>query len=104
MRSMVQYVARKNSVTQVVARQLIDDYLQMVEAGALLGERVPLGRIGRLLYGVRPPQKARVGRNPASGEEITIPARPATAVPRMRFSSYIKQRTAALPLEDEPQR
>lgn len=101
LRSMVQYIARKNAVTQAVARQIIDDYLQMVEAGALLGERTPLGRIGRLFYGVRPPQKARVGRNPATGEELTIPAKPATAVPRLKFSGYFKDRTAAIPVEEE---
>lgn len=103
LRSMVQYIARKNSVTQTLARQLIDDYLQMVEAGALLGERAPLGRIGRLYYGIRPPQKARVGRNPATGDEITIPAKAATAVPRIKFSSYLKQRTAAVPVDDQQQ-
>lgn len=103
LRSMVQYLARKNGVTQSVARQIIDDYLQMVEAGVLLGERAPLGRIGRIFTGVRPPQKARIGRNPATGEQITIPAKPATAVPRVRFSTHFKERTAALPVADEQQ-
>lgn len=100
LRSMVQYLAKKNGVTQSVARQIVDDYLQMIEAGVLLGERALLGRIGRVFAGVRPPQKARVGRNPATGEQITIPAKPATAVPRVRFSTHFKERTAALPLDE----
>ena len=32
----------------------------------------------------RPPTKARMGRNPATGEEIEIPARPATTVVRVK--------------------
>ncbi|TVR01341.1 MAG: HU family DNA-binding protein [Spirochaetaceae bacterium] len=100
MRSMVQYVARKNDVTQAVAKQVIDDYLQMVEAGALLGERVPLGRLGRLSLGIRAAQQARVGRNPATGEPLTIPAKPATAVPRFGASSALKTRAAALPVHE----
>ncbi|MFW6223883.1 MAG: hypothetical protein ACOC4A_03240, partial [Spirochaetota bacterium] len=35
MKSMVQYVARKNGLTQTLARQVIDDYLLTAEAGAL---------------------------------------------------------------------
>ncbi|MFO7781021.1 MAG: HU family DNA-binding protein, partial [Spirochaetia bacterium] len=72
MKTMVQYVAKKNGLTQTLARQVIDDYLLMAEAGALLGERVPLGRIGKLYLGTRPAQKARMGRNPSTGEEMLI--------------------------------
>jgi nucleoid DNA-binding protein len=95
MKTMVQYVAKKNGLTQTVARQVIDDYLLMAEAGALLGERVPLGRIGKLFLGSRSAQKARMGRNPSTGEEMLIPAKPETGVPKMSFSKHLKERAAS---------
>jgi nucleoid DNA-binding protein len=95
MKTMVQYVAKKNGLTQTVARQVIDDYLLMAEAGALLGERVPLGRIGKLFLGSRSAQKARMGRNPSTGEEMLIPAKPETGVPKMSFSKHFKERAAS---------
>jgi len=93
-RSMVQYVARKNDISQTLARQVIDDYLMTAETGALMGERVPLGRLGRLFVGLRPPQKARMGRNPATGEEMVIPAKPEQGVPKMNFSRHLRERAA----------
>jgi nucleoid DNA-binding protein len=95
MKSMVQYVAKKNDITQSLARQVIDDFLLTAEAGAMLGERVPLGRLGKLYLGARPPQKARMGRNPATGEEMLIPAKPETGVPKMSFSKHLKERAAS---------
>jgi len=99
LKNIVQYVARKNGVTQTLARQLIDDYLSTVEAGALLGERVPLGTIGWIKLGTRPAQKARIGRNPATGGELLIPAKPATSVPKVVFSGKMKERAASVPAE-----
>jgi nucleoid DNA-binding protein len=97
MKSIVQYLAKRNGVTQTLARRLLDDYLTMLESGALLGERVPLGRLGRLFLGTRGAQKARVGRNPATGEELLIPAKPETAVPRFSFSKHLKERASRVP-------
>jgi nucleoid DNA-binding protein len=94
-KSMVQYVAKKNGITQTLARQVIDDFLMTAESGALLGERVPLGRLGRIYVGVRPAQKARMGRNPATGEEMLIPAKPESGVPKLSFSKHMKERAAA---------
>jgi nucleoid DNA-binding protein len=97
--TIVTYIAKKNGLTQKQTRQVVDDYVQMLEAGMLLGERVGLGRIARLFLAKRPPQKARVGRNPATGEEMTIPAKPATAVPKASFSQHIKDRAGNLRME-----
>ena len=48
MKSIVTYLARKNELSQKLTRQLLDDYLVMLESGLLLGLRVPLGKMGRL--------------------------------------------------------
>ncbi len=92
--SMVAYIAERGNLTQKEVKQVIDDYLYLIETGVLLGESVTLGQFGRISAKIRPPQKARVGRNPSTGEEMTIPAKPAQAVPKMSFSTYFKERTA----------
>ncbi len=104
MKTMVQYVAKKSGITQTLARQVIDDYLLTAEAGALFGERVPLGRIGKLYLGTRAAQKARMGRNPSTGEEMLIPAKPETGVPKMSFSKHLRERAASskAAFTDEP--
>ena len=67
----------------------------------LLGERVPFGRLGRMHLKLRPAQKARVGRNPSTGGEITIKAKPEMLVPKMSFSKYIKEKSANSKLDPD---
>ncbi|MGZ6622776.1 MAG: HU family DNA-binding protein [Solirubrobacteraceae bacterium] len=47
-------------------------------------EKVRIGGLVQLTVRVRPAQKARKGRNPASGEEITLAAKPASVDVRAR--------------------
>ncbi|MFH0975584.1 MAG: HU family DNA-binding protein [Spirochaetota bacterium] len=94
MKSIIGHVAGRNDITHTKAKRIIDDYLCMLESGMLLGERVPMGRLGRMRLKLRPAQKARVGRNPKTGEEITIKAKPEMPVPKMAFSKYFKERSA----------
>jgi len=98
LRAITAYLSRKNGMTQKQVRRLLDDYLAVLEAGMLLGERVPLGRIGRLFLKMRGPRKARVVVNPATGAELTVPARPEMAVPRISFSRTLKEKAARVEL------
>ena len=91
-KNMVQFLAKKNDLTQGSVKQLLEDYNTMVEAGVLLGESVPLGKLGKVFLSRKKAQKARVGRNPLTGEEITISAKPETFTPRFRFSKSIKEK------------
>jgi len=97
MRTMVTYLARKNELSQKQTRQLLDDYLVMLESGLLLGLRVPLGKMGRLSLRKRAARKARLGINPATGEKITLNARPEEMAPRMSFSRVLKDRARTAP-------
>jgi DNA-binding protein HU-beta len=47
-------------------------------------EKVRIGGLVQLTVRVKPAQKARAGRNPATGEEITIGAKPASVDLRAR--------------------
>ena len=87
---MIRYVAGKNGVSQKLAKELIDDFMIMAETGLLLGKTVSLGSIGKMNMKWKPERKARIGRNPASGEEITIAAKDAHYTPSFKFTSRIK--------------
>jgi len=96
-RNLVAYLARKNRMSQKAVRGLLEDYHLMLESGLLMGGRVRLGRLGALHLRQLPARKARVGVNPATGQRITIPARPEQAAPRFSFSRLLKERARQLP-------
>ncbi len=95
LKSMIAYLAEKNGLSKRQARQLIEDYHMLLQSGMLLGQRVPMGRLGRLFLREQPARKARVGLNPATGQKITIAARPPQAVPRASFSRLLKDKAKA---------
>jgi len=93
-KAIIGYVAERNKITKKLATQIVEDYLNLIETGILLGERVSIGRLGNITLKMKPAQKARVGKNPGTGEEITIKAKPEMAVPRVSFTKYLKERAA----------
>jgi DNA-binding protein HU-beta len=57
-------------------------------------EKVKVGNLVQLTVRLKPPTKERMGRNPATGEEITISAKPAAVDVRARVLAKTK---AAVP-------
>lgn len=94
-KAIIGYIAKKNGVTQLAARGLIEDYLSMVETGMLLGERVSVGKLGSASLRYQAARKARLTRNLRTGEEILIPAKPACLAPRFTFSQAVKDKCAS---------
>jgi len=99
--SMVKYLAKKNDLTVKKTKELMDSFLVLAEAGMLLGETVSLGRLGRFMLKKRAPQKARVIRNPATGEQMTVSAKPEHMEPIARFSKKLKERAYKVPVYDK---
>jgi DNA-binding protein HU-beta len=64
-------------------------------------EKVKIGGLVQLTVRMRPAQKARTGRNPATGEEIQIAAKPASVALGARALSKAK---SALPSVDTAKR
>jgi len=89
--SMIGYLAEKSGCSRKDVKQLTEDLFELIQNGVMNGQRVPLGKIGKMYIRVRPAQKARQGRNPLTGEEMTIPAKPATKVPKFNFNKAFKQ-------------
>jgi DNA-binding protein HU-beta len=89
--SLIGYLAEKNGLARKDIKQVLEDLFEIVGTGVMRGERVAIGKIGKMFIRVRPARGARTGRNPLTGQEITIPAKPATKVPRFTFSKTFKE-------------
>jgi nucleoid DNA-binding protein len=89
--SMVDYLAQKNSLVRKEVKQVLEDLFEIVGVGVMRGERVALGKMGKMFIRVRPARAAHMGRNPLNGQQIKIPAKPATKVPRFTFSKNFKE-------------
>ena len=89
--TLISYVAEKNDLTKNQAKDIVEDILSFMESGIMKGERVPLGKIGKVFVKVKPATKARMGRNPATGETIKIAAKKATKIPKFTFSKAFKE-------------
>jgi len=89
--SMAGYLAEVRGISKKDAKEILDIVFDMIESGVLQDERVPVGKMGKVYAKVKPATKARKGRNPITGEEITIPAKKATKVPKFTFSKNFKE-------------
>ena len=75
---MISAVAERAEMTKADAKRVLDalDEVLIQEIGN--AQKVRIGGLVQLTVRVKPAQKARKGRNPATGEEITIAAKPAS--------------------------
>ena len=89
--TIVNYISEKHDIPRARAKELVEDVFDVISAGVMKGERVPVGKIGKMHIKVRPATKARMGRNPLTGEEIKIAAKKATKVPKFTFSKSYKE-------------
>ncbi len=89
--SMSGYIAEKHELSKKQAKEILEDVFDVIHNGVMKGERVPIGKLGKVHVRVRPATKARMGRNPATGEEIKIPAKKATKVPKFTFTKTFKE-------------
>ena len=63
--SMIGYLAEKNGLARKDVKQVLEDLFEIVGTGVMRGERVALGKIGKMFIRIRPARAARIGRNPA---------------------------------------
>lgn len=89
--SMSAYLAESKDLSKKDAKEILEIVFDLIESGVLQGQRVPIGKIGKVYAKVKPATKARKGRNPITGEEMTIPAKKATKVPKFAFTKGFKE-------------
>ncbi|MEK6795087.1 MAG: HU family DNA-binding protein [Spirochaetota bacterium] len=88
--ALVAYVSEKSGISRKDMKQIFEDVFEVIRRGAMKGARVPVGTLGKLFVRVKPAQPERQGRNPLTGETITIKAKPETAVPKFSFNKAFK--------------
>ena len=65
-------------------KYILDAFEEIVLEQLAEAEKVRIGKLVQLTVRLKPATKARKGRNPATGEEITIKAKPASVDVRAR--------------------
>jgi nucleoid DNA-binding protein len=81
---LAQEVADRAEVSRAEAKRVLAAFEDVILEELGNAEKVKIGGIVQLAVRVRPATKARKGRNPATGEEITIAAKPAAVALRAR--------------------
>jgi nucleoid DNA-binding protein len=87
-------VADRAEISKAEAKRVLAALEEIVLEELGNAQKVRVGGLVQLTVRVKPAQKARKGRNPATGEEITIAAKPASVDLRARPLARAK---AALP-------
>lgn len=81
---LVEKVAEVAQTTKVQVETILDSFLGSVQTSVAKGNEVKIVGFGTFAIGAR---KARMGRNPQSGETIKIPAK---KVPKFRSGKEFK--------------
>ncbi len=91
---LVSAVAERSELSKNDAKRALTALEEIILAELGNAEKVRIGGLVQLTVRVKPATKKRQGRNPATGEEITIAAKPASVDLRARPLAKAK---AALP-------
>jgi len=87
-------IADRAGLSRAQAKSAIQALEEVVLDEIGNAEKVKVGNLVQLTVRLKPPTKERMGRNPATGEEITISAKPAAVDVRARVLAKTK---AAVP-------
>ena len=90
--TIIDYVATKHDLPKKQAKEIIEDLFDVISAGVLAGNKVPVGNFGKVLVKMKPARPAREGRNPLTGETIQIGPKPETKVPKFTFGKAWKEK------------
>jgi DNA-binding protein HU-beta len=83
-------VADRAEITRAEAKRVLEALEDVVLDEIASAEKVKIGGLVQLTVRVKPASKTRKGRNPATGEEITIAAKPASVDLRARALTKAK--------------
>jgi DNA-binding protein HU-beta len=87
---LVNSVAERSEVSKAEAKRVIGALEDVILEEIGNAQKVRIGGLVQLTVRVKPATKARKGRNPATGEEITISAKPASVDVRARALAKTK--------------
>ena len=81
---LAQEIADRADLSRADVKRVLTALEEVVLDELAQAEKVKIGNLVQLVVRVRPATKSRKGRNPATGEEITIAAKPAAVALRAR--------------------
>ena len=84
-------VSDRAQLSKADTKRLLDALEAVVLDELANAQKVRIGGIVQLTVRVKPATKKRLGRNPATGEQITIAAKPASVDVRARALARAKQ-------------
>jgi DNA-binding protein HU-beta len=88
---LVNAVADRAELSKADAKRVLTALDEIVIQELGNAQKVRIGGLVQLTVRLKPAQKARKGRNPATGEEITIAAKPASVDVRARPLAKAKE-------------
>ncbi len=88
---LVTAVAEKSDLSKADAKRALEALDEIVLAELGNAQKVRIGGLVQLTVRIKPATKKRKGRNPATGEEIDIAAKPASVDLRARPLAKAKQ-------------
>jgi DNA-binding protein HU-beta len=88
---LVAAVAERSELSKSDAKRALEALDEIVKEQISEAEKVRIGSLVQLTVRLKPATKARKGRNPATGEEITIAAKPASVDLRARPLAKAKE-------------
>ena len=83
-------IAERADFSRADAKRALGALEEIVLEQISAAEKVKIGAVVQLEVRVRPATKERPGRNPATGEEITIAAKPASVTVKARLLAKAK--------------
>jgi DNA-binding protein HU-beta len=83
-------VAERAGLTRADAKSALSALEEVILDEISNAEKVKIGGVVQLVVRMKPATKERLGRNPATGEEITIKAKPASVDVRARALAKAK--------------
>lgn len=83
-------VAERAGLTRAEAKSALGALEEVILDEISNAEKVKIGGVVQLVVRMKPATKQRLGRNPATGEEITIKAKPASVDVRARALAKAK--------------
>jgi nucleoid DNA-binding protein len=83
-------VAERAGLTRAEAKSALAALEEVILDEISNAEKVKIGGVVQLVVRMKPATKERLGRNPATGEEITIKAKPASVDVRARALAKAK--------------
>jgi nucleoid DNA-binding protein len=87
---MVRLVAEDTGFSAGVVKHILSSWEDVALSELKQGEKVKLGQLVQLQPKIKPATKKRMGRNPRTGEEVQISAKPAKVILRARILKRAK--------------